>query len=704
MQKIKKQISLLAAFAMILTFILPLTQVFAASTGNGKITITADNYALEGRTLKAYKILNIDELANDGTYKVSIPNELLPLYRQLGKIGNTEIASDASEDDIIHAISNLQINENTADAGLISEFAVAVLKLIQEDLKSSSPQYGLEENDGIYNGSYNEDNGYVEFTNLPLGLYLIAEDLTTRDEDDARMMAGVILTPTKPEEEVGAKLETEPDIEKKIVTPTIEPRVEGTPDPNHNRQESGNLLSGDGARTDFSSGDDMWSAQIGEWVMFRLEAKIPDSNLKDFTEDSYKYVVKDKLSPGLTLGLDSEANPKAFAQGRLGIFIDGNDDEGQEYIFNNVVAGNGATDVEIATEAVNMSGMVYGDAATTSATKAQYAISGDEHEIVIDLSKVVYNYAQDSKYRGKDIIIVYWAYVNNNAVIGEAGNPNEVYLKYTNDPTLDTDGKGPDDDDEFKETLHDYVSVFTFGIKPTKIDGETGEAQPLQGVEFKLFYLKDNGDGTYARAYYKNVDAVGEEPPYYVNWVAEGGDTLITKDDGTIEVRGLEPGIYYLEETKATGDYLKLPEGTVIRIEVKAGVDTAANKDAGEDKWTYEQEKGDSTIDYGEPKVEYEIIVSLVRNVSNKTEAADGDAAYERHASSGSYVTGSGILAGNDDKGLGAFNVANFTEEPGVPLPGTGGMGRKLLYILGTIVIIGSAILLVSKRRMKTGA
>ena len=40
---------------------------------------------------------------------------------------------------------------------------------------------------------------------------------------------------------------------------------------------------------------------------------------------------------------------------------------------------------------------------------------------------------------------------------------------------------------------------------------------------------------------------------------------------------------------------------------------------------------------------------------------------------------------------------------PGTVLPSTGGMGTTIFYVLGTILVLGAGVLLVSKKRMSSG-
>ena len=43
-----------------------------------------------------------------------------------------------------------------------------------------------------------------------------------------------------------------------------------------------------------------------------------------------------------------------------------------------------------------------------------------------------------------------------------------------------------------------------------------------------------------------------------------------------------------------------------------------------------------------------------------------------------------------------------ITNETGTELPSTGGIGTTIFYVLGSVLVIGAAVLLVTKKRMST--
>ena len=123
------------------------------------------------------------------------------------------------------------------------------------------------------------------------------------------------------------------------------------------------------------------------------------------------------------------------------------------------------------------------------------------------------------------IVVEYTAELNENAVIGSVGNPNEVYLEYSNNPNWD----GTGDNDDTGETPEDKVIVFTYKVIVNKVD-ENKDA--LAGAGFKLFKL-DKETGEYVQ--------IGDE---------------LTGDQMTqFEWKGLDDGDYKLVESITPAGY-----------------------------------------------------------------------------------------------------------------------------------------------------
>lgn len=246
------------------------------------------------------------------------------------------------------------------------------------------------------------------------------------------------------------------------------------------------------------------------------------------------------------------------------------------------------------------------------------------------------------------IVVYYSATINGSATVGAAGNKNSVKLEYSNDPN--NTGTGT--------TKSDEVSVFTFKLDITKVKkGETGTK--LAGAKFvlskdanlKIDVANTDEDLTNTETG-KLIRVTGTTPDYVINdgtntttqYIMEtGNDTNL----GQLNITGLNKGVYYLYETKAPDGYNRITEP--IKIEITEDTITEKNADGR----------------FSVKTLKYKI--------------NDGD---EQNG-----TTTNGVIE------------ANVENTSGSTLPSTGGMGTKLFYTIGGILMAGAAIVLVVRKR-----
>ena len=214
------------------------------------------------------------------------------------------------------------------------------------------------------------------------------------------------------------------------------------------------------------------------------------------------------------------------------------------------------------------------------------------------------------------IVISYTAKLNENAVVGLNGNPNESKLSYGDSSNTSTNTTPP------SKTI-----TYTWDMDVLKYANGT-ESNVLQGVKFVLI-KKVTSDGT-TTEYVAKVSGgklTGwDEVSETTTWSTE--HILTTDDKGKISVDGLDADTYYLREIET------LPGFNIL--------------------------SGDQEV-----------------KIDGATKAKDSDEL--------TYTT----------------KLVKINNQSGTELPSTGGIGTTLFYIAGGVLVVGAAVLLVTKRRME---
>jgi len=289
---------------------------------------------------------------------------------------------------------------------------------------------------------------------------------------------------------------------------------------------------------------------------------------------------------------------------------------------------------------------------------------GNTFQIVMKDFKSLYG-----KKNGAEIKVTYSAKLNENADRSDVGNPNTVNLTYSNNPNYTYTGTNEPGNDEPSGITPDVKTItYTTGILITKIDGDSGKA--LKGAEFEIkgagvnellvcsaseFTEDENGEYyKLANGSFTKTPPSGESDPNYADnkkykltqtftkQIHTGsGENKAVKafvdDFGVVTFEGLGPGTYTITETKAPEKYNKVAPITLI---------ITANP----------------TLEEGP----------------------------------GWQVTKDGSLL-EAPHGIYSFDVENNI---GFTLPGTGGIGTTIFYVVGGLFIVGGLVLLITKKRM----
>lgn len=248
------------------------------------------------------------------------------------------------------------------------------------------------------------------------------------------------------------------------------------------------------------TGKDATDAKIGDTLTFTLTSTIPDMS----AYDTYTFNFKDTLSKGLTFGQVKSVKVENVTL-----------TENTDYTVTTPTASNNNT-LTVAMK----------DFKTKQQANA-----------------------------GKKITVTYTATLNENAVVGGAGNVNSAKIQYSNNPS--TNGTG--------ESEPSKVRVFTYGFTVDKYTGDqyTDAATRLAGAEFTLAHK----DGSAISFVQVSAGSATANAVYRVAKAGETGTTTITTpENGKVVFEGLKNGEYTLTETKAPAGYNKLASAIGVKV------------------------------------------------------------------------------------------------------------------------------------------
>lgn len=259
------------------------------------------------------------------------------------------------------------------------------------------------------------------------------------------------------------------------------------------------------------TGKDATDAKIGDTLTFTLTSTIPDMS----AYSTYTFNFKDTLSKGLTFGQ--------------------------------------VTSVKV--EGANSPLTVNTDYTVTTPTASNNTLTVAMNDFK--------NKQQANA--GKKITVTYTATLNENAVVGGAGNVNSAKIQYSNDPS--TNGTG--------ESEPSKVRVFTYGFTVDKYTGDqyTDAATRLAGAKFTLAPK----NGTAISFVQVNAGSATANAVYRVAKAGETGTTttITTPENGKVDFQGLKNGEYTLTETEAPAGYNKLASAIGVKVDGRNdGTDT----------------------------------------------------------------------------------------------------------------------------------
>lgn len=298
----------------------------------------------------------------------------------------------------------------------------------------------------------------------PQGYYLIVQ--TTAANDAGKTMSAVIVNTAG---QAGVTVSPKKD------TVTVSKKVQENMDGVNNPASEDNW----GTAADYN---------IGDYVKFQLTGSLP-TDYADYT--SYEYTFHDTADQGLTFVNDTTHPVKVYAV----------NDNNKVELKQDTFTGYQVLTSDINGETFNVK--------FADLKKAQAEKTGDTVNIT----------------SSTQIVVEYYAQLNENAVLGSNGNQNKVYLQFSNNKY----GEGTGKTEEHK------VTVFTFKLEVTKYGKTDSDKEALNGAGFTLYKATkvNPADSDYAKV----------------------GDEVQHTNGNVFDFTGLDSGYYKIVETTTPKGY-----------------------------------------------------------------------------------------------------------------------------------------------------
>lgn len=298
----------------------------------------------------------------------------------------------------------------------------------------------------------------------PQGYYLIVQ--TTAANDAGKTMSAVIVNTAG---QAGVTVSPKKD------TVTVSKKVQENMDGVNNPASEDNW----GTAADYN---------IDDYVKFQLTGSLP-TDYADYT--SYEYTFHDTADQGLTFVNDTTHPVKVYAV----------NDNNKVELKQDTLTGYQVLTSDINGETFNVK--------FADLKKAQAEKTGDTVNIT----------------SSTQIVVEYYAQLNENAVLGSNGNQNKVYLQFSNNKY----GEGTGKTEEHK------VTVFTFKLEVTKYGKTDSDKEALNGAGFTLYKATkvNPADSDYAK--------VGNEVQH--------------TNGNVFDFTGLDSGYYKIVETTTPKGY-----------------------------------------------------------------------------------------------------------------------------------------------------
>lgn len=371
-------------------------------------------------------------------------------------------------DKVAEAIKDVDSSATLTAGSKVDDFVAAIGKFDSTKTKRFAENlYKSLKEDGVAadaNSAAVAAGAFSTTLSGPQGYYLIVQ--TTAANDAGKTMSAVIVNTAG---QVGVTVSPKKD------TVTVSKKVQENMDGVNNPASEDNW----GTAADYN---------IGDYVKFQLTGSLP-TDYADYT--SYEYTFHDTADQGLTFVNDTTHPVKVYAV----------NDNNKVELKQDTLTGYQVLTSDINGETFNVK--------FADLKKAQAEKTGDTVNIT----------------SSTQIVVEYYAQLNENAVLGSNGNQNKVYLQFSNNKY----GEGTGKTEEHK------VTVFTFKLEVTKYGKTDSDKEALNGAGFTLYKATkvNPADSDYAKV----------------------GDEVQHTNGNVFDFTGLDSGYYKIVETTTPKGY-----------------------------------------------------------------------------------------------------------------------------------------------------
>lgn len=371
-------------------------------------------------------------------------------------------------DKVAEAIKDVDSSATLTVGSKVDDFVAAIGKFDSTKTKRFAENlYKSLKEDGVAadaNSAAVAAGAFSTTLSGPQGYYLIVQ--TTAANDAGKTMSAVIVNTAG---QAGVTVSPKKD------TVTVSKKVQENMDGVNNPASEDNW----GTAADYN---------IGDYVKFQLTGSLP-TDYADYT--SYEYTFHDTADQGLTFVNDTTHPVKVYAV----------NDNNKVELKQDTLTGYQVLTSDINGETFNVK--------FADLKKAQAEKTGDTVNIT----------------SSTQIVVEYYAQLNENAVLGSNGNQNKVYLQFSNNKY----GEGTGKTEEHK------VTVFTFKLEVTKYGKTDSDKEALNGAGFTLYKATkvNPADSDYAKV----------------------GDEVQHTNGNVFDFTGLDSGYYKIVETTTPKGY-----------------------------------------------------------------------------------------------------------------------------------------------------